>query len=123
MMRRAMSPTICTTWILSPKAVSSVTVQRAFSRSALRSNAARARPALRSTETTRPASGQRLTCTSNTDRKIPMRCALVPSSNSISPASSTRPSAGDTTVRWSPGISRGGFRKKKATNTVTPISA
>ena len=122
-MRRAISPTIWVTPTRSPRSVSSVISQRTFSASARRLKAARYFSPPRSTATTRPATGARFTCTLKTERKMPTRMACVPSGRSISPASSTRPSAGATTVRSSPGSSRGGFRKKNATKRLTPRSA
>src|SRR5262247_3340791 len=50
---------------------------------------------------------------------MPTRFARLPSGRVTSPASRTRPSAGATTVRSSPGIARPGLRKKASVKTAS----
>jgi hypothetical protein len=115
-MRRAISPVICTTRTRAPVAVSTSSASWTLRTSASGLNAARYFDPLRAMPITRPATGARFTCTSNTERKMPMRSAFRPSGSSLSPTAITRPSAGASTASGSSGSRRGGLRKNAAKN-------
>src|SRR5215470_8900319 len=110
-MRRAITPAICLTPTRALSA-SRATVQRSFSSDASSRYAATKPPRAYATSRTRPATGERFTCTSRGDRKMDTRTArpTQPSSTSATPI--TRPSAGASTAPVTAGGVRSGSRKK-----------
>src|SRR4030095_2207023 len=108
--RRATTPAICFT---ATRAVppSRLTVHRSFSSDASGRYAATKRPGAYSTFFTRPAIGERLTCTSSGDRKIETRTAWPTQGSVASTTAITRPSAGASTAPGTSGGVRSGSRK------------